>query len=110
MRLNPLRRAQLDLEKLLGLSEGEEMCGTSVPELVKRQQLHTSRLGELVTLINVCCDDMAELWKDSDVRTKLETYGIQLDEHSRLYVFQFTAVIFLVVLTSSAVSWTTFIV
>lgn len=35
LRLGPLRRAQLDLEKHLGLAEGEEMCTTSVPELVK---------------------------------------------------------------------------
>ena len=109
-RLIPLRRVQLDLEKHLGLSEGEEMCTTSVPELVKQQQLHNSSLGDLVTLINICRDDMAELWKDDDVRTKLGTYGIQLDEHSRLYVSQFTVVIFLVVLTSSVVSWTTFTV
>lgn len=109
MRLIPLRRVQLDLEKHLGLSEGEELCTTAVPELAKQRQLDNSSLGELVTLIDICCDDMAELWKDDDVRTKLETYGIQLDEHSRLYASQFTVVIFLVVLTSSAVFWTTYI-
>lgn len=84
MRLSPLRRAQLDLEKYLGLAEGEEMCNASVPELVKPKQLHNPGLEEVVRVVIICRDDMGVLWTDDDVRTKLETHGIRLDEDSRL--------------------------
>ena len=83
-RLGPLRRVQLDLEEHLGLMEDEKMCTDSVPELVKQQQLHNPGVEEAIRLIFMCRGDMAVLWKDDDVRAKLETYGIRLDEHSRL--------------------------
>ena len=83
-RLGPLRRVQLDLEEHLGLMEDEKMCTDSVPELVKQQQLRNPGVEEAIRLIFMCRGDMAVLWKDDDVRAKLETYGIRLDEHSRL--------------------------
>lgn len=83
-RLGPLRRVQLDLEEHLGLVEGEKICTTSVSELVKQRQLRNPGVEEVVRLIFMCRGDMAVLWKDDDVRTKLETYGIRLDEHFRL--------------------------
>jgi len=84
MRLSPLRRAQLDLEKYLGLAKGEEMCETSVPELVKKKQLHNPSLEDVERLVSICRDDMGVLWTDDDVRTKLEMHEMRLDEHSRL--------------------------
>ena len=84
MRLSPLHRTQLDLEKHLGLAEGEEMCETSVPELVKKKQLHNPGLEDVARLVSIYRDDMGVLWTDDDVRTKLETHGMRLDEHSRL--------------------------
>ena len=83
-RLSPLRRVQLDLEKHLGLAEGEEMCTTSVPKLVEQKQLRNPGLEDSVRLIIMCRDDMAALWKDDDVHAKRETHGIRLDEHCRL--------------------------
>jgi len=84
IRLSPLRRAQLDLEKYLGLAKGEEMCETSVPELVKKMQLHNPSLEDVEKLVSICRDDMGVLWTDDDVRTKLEMHEMRLDEHSRL--------------------------
>jgi len=84
LRLGLLRRVQLDLEKHLGLAVGEDISVRTVPKLVKQQQLHDLGLEEVFRLIIMGRGDMAVLWKDGDVRTKLETHGIRLDEHSRL--------------------------
>ena len=46
-RLGPFRHAQLDLGKYLRPAEGD-MCTTSVPELMKQQQLHNPGLEEVV--------------------------------------------------------------
>ena len=83
-RLSPLRRVQLDLEKHLGLAEGEEMCATSIPKLVEQKQLRNPDLEEVVRLIIMCRDDIVALWKDDDVHAKRRTYGIRLDEHCML--------------------------
>ena len=56
----------------------------NLSKLVEQKQLRNPGLEELVRLIIMCRDDMAALWKDDDVRTKPETYGIRLGDHSRL--------------------------
>jgi hypothetical protein len=85
VRLSPLRRAQRDLEELLGLAEGEVMSATAVSKLAKPGRHGTGpRLEEVVELITASRDDMAVLWEDEDVRAKLGTHATALDEQSRL--------------------------
>ena len=85
VRLSPLRRAQRDLEELLGLAKGEEMSATAVSKLAKQGRHGIKpRLKEVVELIITSRNDMVVLWEDNDVRAKLETHERALDEQSRL--------------------------
>jgi hypothetical protein len=79
IRLCPLRRVQCDLEEYLSLVEA-----TATPKLLRQRNQHQRRLGETMELIIVSRDDIATLWRDDDVRTKLETHQTLLSEHSRL--------------------------
>ena len=80
--LSPLRRAQRDLEELLGLAKDEEMSATAVSKLAK-QGRHV--IGpHLEEVIIASRDDMTVLWKDEDVRAKVETHGRAPDGQSRL--------------------------
>jgi hypothetical protein len=85
MRLRPMRSAQLYLENLLGLAKGEEIRSSAVPMLARRGREHLeSHLEDAEELILLSRDDVIELWRDEDVRAKLETHGMQVDRHSKL--------------------------
>ena len=90
--LSPLRRAQRDLEKLLGLTEGEEMHPTAIHQFLKQEQqgniYQHLPLEEAMTVVILSRDDITVLWGDDNVRVILdsETHGTLLDEHSKLYV------------------------
>jgi hypothetical protein len=90
-RLSPLGRAQRDLEKHLGLTDGEEMRATAVHRLLKQEQQRNfyrhSPLEKATKVVISCSDDITVLWGDGNVRAILETHGTHLDEHARLYVF-----------------------
>jgi len=89
-RLSPLHRAQRDLEKHLGLTEGEEMRAAAIHQLVKQGQQRNfyqqSPLEKAVKVLTSSRDDITVLWGDDNVRAVLETHGTHLDEHSKLYV------------------------
>ncbi|KAH9963796.1 G-protein alpha subunit-domain-containing protein [Russula dissimulans] len=78
-RLSPLHRAQRDLEKHLGLTEGEEMRATAIPQLVQQVQLEKA-----MKVVISSRDDITVLWGDDSVRAVLDA-RILLNEHSRLY-------------------------
>jgi hypothetical protein len=84
-RLSTLRFAQRDLEKFLGLDKGEKICATTVSKLAKqgRHDIKPS-LEEVAELIIASRDDMSVLWRDEDVRAKLETHGTRIDGQSGL--------------------------
>jgi hypothetical protein len=85
VRLSTLRRAQRDLEEVLGLAKDEVMSATAVSKLAKqgRHDLEP-HLEEVEALIIASRDDMVVLWEDEDVRAKLETHERALNEQSRL--------------------------
>jgi hypothetical protein len=81
-RLSPLRRVERNLEQHLGLTEGGEMRAAAVSQLVRQGQ----RLEKAMKVVISSCDDITVLWGDDSVHVALETHGILLNEHSRLYV------------------------
>jgi hypothetical protein len=79
-RLSTLRCAQRDLEKNFGLAKGEEICATTVSKLAKQGRHNIKpRLEEVAELIIASRGDMSVLWRDEDVRAKLETHGTRID-------------------------------
>jgi hypothetical protein len=89
-RLSSLGRAQRDLEKHLGLTNGEEMRATAIHQLVKQGQQRNfyqhAPLEKATKVVISSRDDITVLWGDDNVRAILETHGTLLDKHSRLYV------------------------
>jgi hypothetical protein len=81
-RLSPLRRVERNLEQHLGLTAGGEMRAAAVTQLVQQGQ----RLEKATEVVISSCDDITVLWGDDSVHVALETHGILLNEHSRLYV------------------------
>jgi guanine nucleotide-binding protein subunit alpha len=108
MRLSPLRRVQYDLEKHLGLAEGEEVHtapGTGVVRrrsevclrsrsgwatalgLAKQKTRSAGRRSlaeEALEVILMSRDDIAALWGDDGVRAALEVRDLRLEDHSGL--------------------------
>ncbi|KAI0288106.1 guanine nucleotide binding protein, alpha subunit [Russula brevipes] len=110
MRLSPLRRVQYDLEKHLGLAEGEEVHtapGTGVFRrrsevclrsrsgwatalgLAKQKTRSAGRRSlaeEALEVILMSRDDIAALWGDDGVRAALEVRDLRLEDQSGFFL------------------------
>lgn len=108
MRLSPLRRVQHDLEKHLGLAEGEEVHAAADIGVFRRptEVSIRSRSGwaaalglakqkarvpgrrpladEALEVILKSRDDIAALWWDDNVRAALESRDLRLEDQSGL--------------------------
>ncbi|KAH9963792.1 G-alpha-domain-containing protein [Russula dissimulans] len=110
MRLSPLRRVQNDLERHLGLAEGEEVHAAADVGVFRRptevsirsrsgwatalglakQKTRTpgrrSLADEALEVILKSRDDIAALWGDDNVRAALESRDLRLEDQSGFFL------------------------